>query len=157
MPHVTFIHGIGNKPEAQQLHDIWVRSLADNIGLDLGGSGITSDMVYWADVMYAAPDPDVAAYESALESTAANVDATTNPGAPPAKSVDEATFMTGLAAKVGSTLLAPHDVEDVPEERNQGGNFERVPLPWFIKKAFLETFLHDVHHYLFNVEHSPRS
>src|SRR5215211_4351499 len=122
MPHVTFIHGIGNKPDAKQLHDIWLRSLADNIGLDLGGSGITSEMVYWADVMYAAPDPDVAAYESALESTAANVDATTNPGAPPARSLDEAAFLAGLAAKVGSTLLAPQSVEAVPEERNQGGS-----------------------------------
>jgi pimeloyl-ACP methyl ester carboxylesterase len=29
-------------------------------------------------------------------------------------------------------------------------------LTWFVKKAFLENFLSDVHHYLFNVQHSPR-
>jgi hypothetical protein len=156
MPHVTFIHGIGNKPEEKALHDIWLRSLADNIGLDLGGSGITSEMVYWADVMYAAPDPDVAAYESVFESTTAAVDATANPGPPPVQSVEEAAFITGLAAKIGSTLLAPETVEAVPEERKKGGSFERVPLPWFVKKAFLENFLRDVHDYLFNAASTPR-
>jgi pimeloyl-ACP methyl ester carboxylesterase len=31
-----------------------------------------------------------------------------------------------------------------------------VPLPWFIKQRFLETFLRDAHHYLFDVEFTPR-
>jgi len=155
MPHVTFIHGIGNKPEENQLLGVWDRSLADNLGLDLGAGGITSTMVYWADVLYAAPDPDVSAYESALEATTAAVDATTNPGPPRAPDVDEAAFLAALAAKLGGTLAAVQTVEEVPAERSQGTN-ERVPLPWPIKKAFLETFLRDVHHYLFDTEYSPR-
>jgi hypothetical protein len=156
MPHVTFIHGIGNKPEANQLLPIWLRSLADNIGLDLGGEGVTSSMVYWADVLYAAPDPDIAAYESADEKTAAGVDAAANPGPPAAANTDETTFLASLAAKVGGTLAALKLDEAAPGERSAGGEYERVPLPWPVKKAFLETFLRDVHHYLFNVAYSPR-
>jgi pimeloyl-ACP methyl ester carboxylesterase len=32
---------------------------------------------------------------------------------------------------------------------------ERIPLPWFIKRQFLNAFLRDVHHYLFDVEYAP--
>jgi pimeloyl-ACP methyl ester carboxylesterase len=163
MPHVTFIHGIGNKPEENQLLDIWRRSLADNLGIDLADQGITSTMVYWADVLYPAPDPNVAAYESAveLEATAAAVDATTNPGPPRAPTIEEAAFMAKLAAKVGGTLAAVHTVENIPPDRTradrtQAATIERVPLPWPLKEAFLENFLRDVHHYLFNTECSPR-
>ena len=28
MPHVTFIHGLANKPEAEKLYEIWLRALA---------------------------------------------------------------------------------------------------------------------------------
>jgi hypothetical protein len=156
MAHVTFIHGIGNKPEHDKLLDIWRRNLAEPMGLNLGGEGVTSSLVYWADVLYAAPDPDAAAHESVLESTTGGVDAKANPGAPPVATVSEAAFLTGLAAKVGGTLAAVEAVEAIPLDRNAGGQFERIPLPWFVKKAFLENFLSDVHHYLFNVQHSPR-
>ena len=156
MPHITFIHGIGNKPQENQLLEIWRRSLADNLGIDLGANGITSTMVYWADVLYPTPDPNVAAYESALEATTTAVDATINPGPPRAPDADEAIFLTGLAAKLGGTLAAVQTVDAVAPERTQGATNERVPLPWPIKKAFLETFLRDVHHYLFDFEFSPR-
>jgi hypothetical protein len=33
---------------------------------------------------------------------------------------------------------------------------ERIPLAWVIKERFLETYLRDVHHYLFDVESTPR-
>ena len=35
------------------------------------------------------------------------------------------------------------------------GALERVPLPWFLKKRFLDAYLRDVHHYLFDVEFGP--
>jgi hypothetical protein len=156
MPHVTFIHGIGNKPEADKLLNIWQRSLADNMGIDLGGEGITSSMVYWADVLYAAPDPNIAAYESTEESTSAAVDAVDNPGAPQAASSEEAAFIASLALKLGGTLAAVETVEAVQPERKADLANERIPLPWFVKKAFLENFLRDVHHYLFDTKFSPR-
>ena len=36
MPHVTFIHGIANKPAHERLLTIWRQSLAMDDGLDLG-------------------------------------------------------------------------------------------------------------------------
>lgn len=69
MPHVTFIHGIMNKPPADQLLQIWLRSLAGNDGLDLDGEGVTYSMVYWADVLYEKPE-DTAAMSESLGSEA---------------------------------------------------------------------------------------
>jgi hypothetical protein len=48
------------------------------------------------------------------------------------------------------------DERDTPPEPEADGSFERVPLPWVIKRRFLKVFLRDVHHYLFDTEHSPR-
>ena len=39
-----------------------------------------------------------------------------------------------------------------PSPGQPQGALERVPLPWFIKKRFLDAYLRDVHHYLFDVE-----
>jgi hypothetical protein len=58
MPHVTFIHGIANKPPADRLLRSWERTLAANDGVNLGAEGVTRSMVYWADVMYESPMSD---------------------------------------------------------------------------------------------------
>src|SRR3954471_19173619 len=59
MPHVTFIHGIANKPKEDELRRIWVRALEEAAEpLSLSNEGVTSSMVYWADLMYAAPITD---------------------------------------------------------------------------------------------------
>ena len=70
MPHVTFIHGIANKPAHERLLTIWRQSLAENDGLDLGARGITSSMVYWADLMYEKPADEGSAHESTGEEVA---------------------------------------------------------------------------------------
>jgi hypothetical protein len=65
MAHVTFVHGIGNKPEPRALLDLWRRKFAQGAGaIGLGDAGVESSMVYWADVLYERPDPDLAAFES---------------------------------------------------------------------------------------------
>lgn len=64
MPQVTFIHGIANKPAADGLHEIWLQSLAGDDGVNLGAKGVTTSMVYWADVMYAEPANEADAHES---------------------------------------------------------------------------------------------
>ena len=51
MAHVTFIHGIGNKPPEEQLLRQWRTALLDDDGLDLDDLGISSSMVYWADLL----------------------------------------------------------------------------------------------------------
>jgi hypothetical protein len=46
VPHVTFIHGISNKPPAEDLLRIWRRTLAGAATLlPLGDLGITSSRV----------------------------------------------------------------------------------------------------------------
>ncbi len=34
---------------------------------------------------------------------------------------------------------------------------EAIPLPWFVKRPLMRLLLRDVHHYLFNTSHSPRT
>ncbi|CAH2402759.1 alpha/beta hydrolase [Mesorhizobium escarrei] len=158
MAHVTFIHGVGNKPDVTTLHDIWLRNLAEGPeGLDLELRGVTSSMVYWADVLYNEPDLNVAAYESASVSPIEETFANASTGVPTTESAEEAAFLVGVAAKIGGTLAATEAVAAIaPESTHEGAAYERVPLPWLVKKIFLETFLRDVHHYLFNTQHSPR-
>jgi hypothetical protein len=161
MAHVTFIHGIGNKPELSALLGIWRRRLAQGSGgLALGDLNVESTMIYWADVLYESPDPNVGAFERAegrdLIEAAAEPD---EPAAPPAPTIEESTFVAGLAAKVGGTLAAAESVAAIAPDRDaEAGElgYERVPLPWALKRRFLEHFLRDVHHYLFNVESHPR-
>ena len=159
MPHVTFIHGIGNKPEAEELHRIWLRSLADG-GLGLVDEGVTSSLVYWADVLYPEPDRDVAAFESVVESRPEGVDAAGGATAPAAETPEERAFLEGLRGKltvVPPGAAAAPDAEALDAAPEAGRlPLERVPLPWALKERFLETFLRDVHAYLFDIEVSPR-
>lgn len=64
--HLTFIHGIANKPNAESLLAHWLDALAESGGFDLRQPGIVVSMVYWADVLYAEPaiEAPVAAVES---------------------------------------------------------------------------------------------
>ena len=161
MPHVTFIHGIANKPAQDKLLEIWLRALAaDTNPLALGSEGITSTMVYWADVLYEKPDENVAAYESTglYESVGADITLTD-------RDVDmswreeitgqEKVWTDTLAAKLASDPLVNDDAE--PPESEIGTQFERVPLPWWLKRRLMKAHLRDVHHYLFNIEYSPRT
>jgi hypothetical protein len=155
--HVTFIHGISNKPPADDLLRIWQRALADAADpLSLGDQGITSSMVYWADLMYAAPVEDLTAFEGVLENTAEAIDGAGDATIPTPKNPDEAAFLNGLRAQLtqmtDEELAAPQQPAVPPEPR---GALERVPLPWFIKRRFMSAFLRDVHHYLFDVEFAP--
>jgi len=74
-----------------------------------------------------------------------------------AGSAADAAFMAGLAAKLGGTLAAATSVSAIAPGRTAAPTqVERIPLPWPVKEAFLQAFLRDVHHYLFNTRHSPR-
>ena len=75
MPHVTFIHGISNKPPADDLLRIWGEAMANAADpLPLGDLGVTSSMVYWADLLYEKAEEDLSAYEGVLENTAEAID-----------------------------------------------------------------------------------
>lgn len=166
MAHITFIHGIANKPKQDPLLKLWSRSLAQGGGLDLGTEGVTSSMVYWADVMYPEPLKEEAAQESleAVEALGADpVDMSWKE----AEGGEDKIWAAQLAAKLQAALVAeeaataatpgePEPLSAVPPGGLTQEALERVPLPWFIKERLMETLLRDVHHYLFNVQYSPR-
>jgi hypothetical protein len=176
MPHVTFIHGIANKPPQDKLLKLWRDSLARNNGLDLGASGVSSSMVSWADVMYAAPLDEQEAYESVeagvspdVAAAAASPDADMGwkqqlsggeqawLGRLEAKLAAEAAKdEVGTSAEAVATSGAAAAPEAAPDPDAAGGpQYERIWLPAPLKKKLMEQFLRDVHHYLFNVTYSP--
>jgi hypothetical protein len=157
MPHVTFIHGISNKPPVDDLLRIWRDALADATEpLPLGDYGVTSSMVYWADLLYEKPEEDLSAYEGVLENSPEAIDGGGGALPPQPGTAEEAAFIEGLRAKM--TTLSDTEIETAappPVPAQPQGALERVPLPWFIKKRFLDAYLRDVHHYLFDVEYAP--
>jgi hypothetical protein len=163
MAHITFVHGIANKPPADDLLAIWQRTLAQaSEPVPLGDLGVTASIVYWADLMYERPDADLAAHEGVLENTVAAVDASGGAQAPVPATAEEAAFLDALrrhlTTKDDATLAALAAAPPGAQAEAAGvgaAALERVPLPWFLKKPFMEAFLRDVHHYLFDVEFGP--
>ena len=159
MPHVTLIHGIANKPPAEQLLDLWLRGLADATGLDLGAEGVTSSMVYWADVMYAEPVAEGAAEESASDETLVETEAseTADLGLE-GMDASEAAWTAKLAVKLAVPLVVDTAVTTVVNLTSSpvADQLERIPLPGPLKVRLMKTLLRDVHHYLYNVDFSPR-
>ena len=155
MAHVTFIHGIANKPPPADLLRIWRDTLANAADpLPLGDLGVTSELVYWADLMYDKPDDDVAAHEGVLENTPAAVDGGGGATAPQPRNAEEAAFLAALRQHMSG--LSDAEMAAAPAVPAQPlGTLERVPLPWFLKKPIMDAFLRDVHHYLFDVEFAP--
>ena len=157
MAHVTFIHGIANKPDKDTLLRIWRDSLSKDEGVDLGAEGITSSMVYWADILYESPDKEVAEHES-LESVIKKEDEEISMDWIDEAVNDEKAWSDSLATKLNFDAEAPEQNDDYepPESGLESSNFEGIPLPWWLKRRLMKIFLRDVHHYLFNTEFSPR-
>jgi hypothetical protein len=174
MPHVTFIHGLSNKPEAEILHQIWRRALAKGSGgLNLGAEGVSSSMIYWADVLYPEPDTNVADYESASELAVEAVDGSGDAEIPVGENYAERIYIQNArermsdrsdaeieVAAAGEVALpvavtesmmatAPFPGVDTPK-------LERIPLPWFIKKKIMAAYIRDAYLYQFNKSFSPR-
>ncbi len=156
MAHVTFIHGIANKPPEADLLRIWREALANAADpLPLGDYGVTSSLVYWADLLYEKPDPDIAAHEGVLENTPAAVDGGGNAAPPVPRNEREQAFLDALRGHLTALSDAEIDAGAPPVPANPQGALERVPLPWALKKPIMNALLRDVHHYLFDVEFAP--
>ncbi len=158
MPHVTFIHGIGNKPESDALLNIWRRTLMEtDVSLDLSAEGVTSSMVYWADLMYERPDPDLSNHDGVLETTAQAIDASGGAELPHGDTDNERRFIEALRNQL--THLSDEDIDAAahaaPAANPKAPALERVPLPWFLKKPLMSVLLRDVHHYLFDKQYGP--
>ncbi|RDC57903.1 hypothetical protein DU508_02825 [Pedobacter chinensis] len=164
MPHVTFIHGIANKPEEKKLKKIWLDALAqdplnNDDAIDLGALGITTSMIYWADVLYDKPMEDaifesVSNYES-NEAIISESSADPDMAWREHLSGDERKMVDSLASKLSFDVLMNDDA--VPDEKEMARTLERIPLPWFVKRRLMKWLLKDVHHYLFNKTFSPRA
>ncbi|MBY4616152.1 hypothetical protein [Rhizobium redzepovicii] len=152
MPHITFVHGIGNQPEQSFLLSAWNAALFNGAaGKTSKWHGTTSSMFYWADILYSSPAPNVADFETS------QFNLTSGEPIQTLRSGNEIEFISGLALKIGGTLAAAELVSQIPPNRAKAGlSVERVPLPLWGKKYFLNVFLRDVHHYLFNERFSPR-
>ncbi len=146
---MTFVHGIGNKLPPDALLDAWERSLADAGGLDLGTRGITSSMVYWADVMY--PEPAEASLESTsdLPRLETDVDVSFSDNGSP----DEQRWANRFAESLG---IDGESGDNGGPDPGAEDDLERVPLPRGLKNRLMRTLLRDVHHYLFDSPHRPR-
>ena len=163
MPHITFIHGISNKPAENKLKQIWLDALASDLlnngdGLDLGAMGVTTSMIYWADVLYAKPEEILKEAVANLESTeevAGKSEADPDMSWRDTITDEEKKMVDSLAAKLSFDLLVNDDYR--PDEKDVAKTLERIPLPWFIKRRIMKWLLKDVHHYLFNQEFSPAS
>jgi hypothetical protein len=152
MAHVTFVHGISNKPPPDDLLRAWVAALADDGGVDLDYENVTSGLVYWADLLYAAP---LAAGEAeSLESVdlhgAEDADVTWL-----ADSAEEAAVMGRLASRIGFLVAAIPVAAGLPTPSPAMDESLELPPPPIARRV-MKTFLRNVHHYLFNVRYSPR-
>lgn len=156
MVHVTFIHGIANKPSAEVLLDQWRIALLDNDGVDLDARGASSSMVYWADLLYAEPLPEsVAQSHEALEVDGAVAGEDADMSWLAEVDPDEAAFVASVGTKVGmaNVAAAPTEAADVVDPDSP---LEAIPLPEFVKARLMRIFLRDVHHYLYDAESRPR-
>lgn len=153
MAHALLIHGLDNKPEQSYLYNLWKRKLAHNGGIDLDEQGVDSTMAYWASVLYASPDTNLAAYESEhgeVEGIAA-VPALSLEGL----SESDIKHIQALAARLQVDLSSAYDTPPPPEEVSDVQQ-ERIPVPEWLRTRIMAKFVRDAHHYFFNVEFSPR-
>ncbi|MEM9283393.1 MAG: hypothetical protein AAGA96_16340 [Verrucomicrobiota bacterium] len=156
MPHITFVHGILNKPREDILRRAWKRALSDE-GFDLDSSGVTASMVYWADLLYP-KFADPSGYQNASdELLISDEDSVELQSWIDGLEGDEKIMVEGLMEK---WRLREEDLVDEvyqPVTPQPGGGFQAIPLPSGLEKLAMAVLLKDVHHYLFNVEYSPDS
>jgi hypothetical protein len=163
MPHITFIHGIANKPPKDELQRIWLGALADEVlgnndGISPGTYGITTSMIYWADVLYASP-AKAGALESvdSLESADKVIQQEPEPDLDWLQTIPEEERK--LMEQLAKTLrIDDEETETVKDAQTTGmqKKLEAIPLPWPLKKWLMKVLLKDVHHYFFNYPFEPR-
>jgi hypothetical protein len=157
MAHITFIHGIGNKPPRDVLLEQWRVALLDDAGIDLDALGVTSSMALWSDILYAEPAPAAAGNESSpLELqdavTAQDADLSWLAAVP----VEEQAFVAGLGLKIGLAEVAAASAADDSTPLVPGSALEALPLPGWLSRRLMRVFLRDVHHYLYDAQSCPR-
>ena len=108
-------------------------------------------MVYWADLMYEKADENTAAYEGQLENTAAALDGADVP--PPTNA-----GRSGIPRWPGEAAHVSHDDELETRAACDPGRASRArahSAAVAAEEEFMNAYLRDVHHYLFDVEFAP--
>jgi hypothetical protein len=140
--HVTFIHGLANKPPVRDLRRMWLEALRvdqpNGRGFDLGAEGVDDAFVYWADLFYDSPLP-AAGYEALADQLTESVQAANSalPDDPWVRAM-----LAHYPEAVGGleAALSPEAVSA----------YENIPLPGFLKERLLAEFLREAHAYLFD-------
>jgi hypothetical protein len=141
--HVTFVHGLANKPAQAELRRIWLDALrapvAGDDGFDLGAAGVSDTFVYWADLFYDAPLP-ATDYESVPDEVAESLKGASSP----VPSADWTRAMLRHYPEADGAYPEPPLAPELPQ-------YERIPLPAFLKKAIMAEHVREAHDYLFNI------
>lgn len=161
MATVIFIHGISNMPKPRVLQTLWESALAtelpDNPGVEIGVYGADVELVYWSDVLYSTFAEERTGRESAaLSIEMSNAMRGDSPGL---EGVSESWVrkVSHELAVDAEEMLSSEQPSLLNEDKLAGAAAEAIPLPWVLKKPLMRAFVRDAHHYLFDVEHSPRS
>ncbi len=118
-------------------------------------------MVYWANVLYAAPlepDADFESVDESLGTGETDDDLAWINDLPD----EEKKFVEAYRKKLRFDQPSPegdnYQPTEPPDDQELAESlpFEAIPLPWFIKRRVMKALLKDVHHYLFNARYSPR-
>lgn len=140
--HIIFIHGLSNKPAPEDLRRIWLDALAgkviDDPGFDLGAVGVKDSFVYWADLFYDQP-LSAQGYESRSDELADSVAGEME--------LEEDEWMQAMHEKF--PMEEDKVFDDAPAD-DTTLEYERIPLPWVVKKQVIRHFLKEAHDYLFN-------
>lgn len=140
--HITFIHGLANKPSPRDLRRIWLEAMSKPVNGDAGfdpeAEGVTVSFVYWADLFYDQPLP-ASGYESAPNEMS--------------DEVKQDMYLPDDYWIAAMRQYFPDDVTNYPDPPKDDSieGFERIPLPDIVKRDIMKHFLREAHDYLFNV------
>jgi hypothetical protein len=160
MTTVIFIHGISNMPESHLLQSLWENALAadkgNNSGIEIGAYGASVELVYWSDVLYETH----AQTRTGAENAALSIEMSNAlRGDSPFLNDVSDDWIHGVSHDLNfdpDLLLSPSASPIQSGKETNAAAAEAIPLPWPLKKPLMRAFVRDAHHYLFNVEHSPR-
>ena len=161
MTTVIFIHGISNMPEPSVLQSLWDNALAadkpGNPGVEIGAYDASVELVYWSDVLY----ESYTQTRSGAECTSVSIEILNAlQGESPFLDGVSDDWVQGISHDLNfdpEQLNSPDATTVLSDEETNAMAAEAIPLPWPLKKPIMRAFVRDAHHYLFNVEHTPRS
>ena len=143
--HITFIHGLANKPPLKDLQRIWLNALAEETESGNGFSpeleGVTVSIIYWADIFYSAP-VTADGYENRNNEMEASL--------PDHSELNENSWIQEMLKYFPIEDEENQKILDAPIDNNTP-TYERIPIPWAIKKKIIREFLREAHDYLFNI------